>query len=118
GKGAGVEARLDDVRARYIAMYEEAEAVAQASIAAARMRGPAPAVQGSFGLRMARRIPTRYRHRVPLHWRVRIAGALRGRRAAPTPVPKRLTGGPEARAGRRAAAGVRAPGLVPDAGPS
>jgi hypothetical protein len=73
---------LDDLRARYVALYEEAEAVAQSSIAAARARGPREAHGGPLPLRLARRVPTRYRHRLPLHWRVRVARVLRGRRRA------------------------------------
>jgi hypothetical protein len=70
-------ARLDALRASYVDLYAEAEAVAQSSIAAARVRSaaavprlPAPA------LRVVRRVPRRYRHSVPLRWRVRVARAL------------------------------------------
>jgi hypothetical protein len=69
-----VALRLDTLRAAYVDLYAEAEAIAQSSIAAARGRPaarlPAPA------LRIVRRVPRRYRHSVPLHWRVRIARVL------------------------------------------
>jgi hypothetical protein len=51
--------------------------MAQSSIAAARARPPLPASRlPAPALRIARRVPRRYRHSVPLHWRVRIARAL------------------------------------------
>jgi hypothetical protein len=66
-------ARLDELRAAYAALYAEAEAIAQSSIAAARGR---PAARPAPALRIIRRVPRRYRHSVPLEWRVRIARVL------------------------------------------
>ena len=70
--------RLDELRGAYVALYAEAEAIAQSSIAAAgRGRAPAPATRvPAPTLRLVRRVPRRYRHSVPLEWRVRIARAL------------------------------------------
>ena len=72
-----VLARLDELRVAYASLYSEAEAIAQSSIAAARGRAVAPAARmPAPALRIVRRVPRRYRHSVPLHWRVRIARAL------------------------------------------
>jgi len=71
---------LDAARAAYLALYGEAEAIVQSSITAARTRparAPAPAPAPAPVLWLARRVPTRYRHVVPLEWRVRIARSLR-----------------------------------------
>jgi hypothetical protein len=74
---APIAERLDALRADYADLYAEAEAIAQSSIAAARARPPASASRlPAPALRIARRVPRRYRHSVPLHWRVRIARAL------------------------------------------
>jgi hypothetical protein len=75
GDGADARARLDASRAEFRLLYAEAEAIAQSSITAARPRkrqaGPAagrqpkPApVPPSLRVRVARRIPKRYRRRV------------------------------------------------------
>jgi hypothetical protein len=73
----GVADRLDRLRTAYAALYAEAEAIAQSSIAAARPRPPAPAARmPAPALRIVRRLPRRYRHSVPLQWRLRIARAL------------------------------------------
>jgi hypothetical protein len=68
----GAEERLDAVRAAYIELYEEAEAIAQSSIVAGRRprasRPPAP--------RLVARIPKRYRRKVPLRVRQQIVRAL------------------------------------------
>jgi hypothetical protein len=94
GAGAAaddVSARLDEVRSEYVQLYEEAEAIAQASVAAARMRVVGPAASGSLPLRVARRIPRRYRQRLPLRWRVRVARVLRGSRGSESS-PQRALG--------------------------
>ena len=73
--------RLDELRTEYVDLYAEAEAIAQSSIAAARGRGAGGGANGKVkapALRLARRMPRRYRHAVPLQWRIRIARALRG----------------------------------------
>jgi hypothetical protein len=71
GDGAAVE-RLDAVRAAYIGLYEEAEAIAQSSIVAGRRapsnRRPVPP--------LITRIPKRYRRKVPLRVRQQIVRAL------------------------------------------
>jgi hypothetical protein len=69
--------RLDALRAAYADLYADAEAIAQSSIAAARGRPPGPAMRvPAPALRIVRRVPRRYRHSVPLRWRVRIARTL------------------------------------------
>jgi hypothetical protein len=74
---AAIADRLDVLRGAYAELYAEAEAIAQSSIAAARGRPPGPATRvPAPALRIVRRLPRRYRHSVPLHWRVRIARAL------------------------------------------
>jgi hypothetical protein len=72
-----ITARLDELRTAYTALYEEAEAIAQSSIAAAKGRPAAtPTRLPAPALRIVRRVPQRYRHSLPLQWRVRIARAL------------------------------------------
>ena len=69
--------RLDALRARYVRLYAEAEAIAHSSIAAARTRPAAvPPPLPAPALRIARRVPVRYRHAVPPAVRLRIARAL------------------------------------------
>ena len=76
-RDADPSARLDALRASYVDLYAEAEAVAQSSIAAARARSGAPVPRlPAPALRVVRRVPRRYRHSVPLRWRVRVARAL------------------------------------------
>jgi hypothetical protein len=70
--------RLDVARAAYIALYDEAEAIAQSSIEAARRRGAAQA-NLPVRARLVRTVPRRYRRRIPLHWRQRIVRALANR---------------------------------------
>ena len=70
--------RLDAARAAYIALYDEAEAIAQSSIEAARRRGAAQATL-PIRARIVRTVPRRYRRRIPLHWRQRIVKVLANR---------------------------------------
>ena len=82
-QGAPVEARLDAARAAYIGLYEEAEAIAQSSVAAAR-RTPAAARAPAAPLpvpaaRVVRRVPLSWRRRVPLRWRRRVVRVLASR---------------------------------------
>jgi hypothetical protein len=70
--------RLDAARAAYIALYDEAEAIAQSSIEAARRRGAAQATL-PVRARLVRTVPRRYRRRIPLHWRQRIVKVLANR---------------------------------------
>jgi len=73
----GVADRLDGLRAAYADLYAEAEAIAQSSIAAPRTRPAAASARiPARALRIVRRVPRRYRHSVPPHWRSRIARAL------------------------------------------
>ena len=67
--------RVDAARAAYIALYDEAEAIAQSSIEAARRRGAAQA-DLPVRARLVRTVPRRYRRRIPLHWRQRIVKVL------------------------------------------
>jgi hypothetical protein len=62
--GADVTARLDDARARYAALYRDAEAIAQSSVLAARHRRRRPAPPPTLRVRIARRIPAAYRRRL------------------------------------------------------
>lgn len=72
-----ISAQLDELRGRYAMLYAEAEAIAHSSvIAASRGALPAPAAPPLL-LRLARRLPRRFRHLVPLQWRIRIARLLR-----------------------------------------
>lgn len=74
-------AALDAARAAYVALYAEAEAIAQSSVTAARRRRP-PATasrepepaRASLRVRVARRLPARYRRRLRS-----AVSALRGR---------------------------------------
>ena len=76
--GEDVIERLDAARAAYVALYDEAEAIAQSSIEASRRRG---AAQASLPVRarLVRTVPRRYRRRIPLHWRQRIVKVLANR---------------------------------------
>jgi hypothetical protein len=56
-------ARLDAARAAYAQLYGEAEAIAQSSLMAARRRRR-PASPPSLRVRIARRVPARYRQRI------------------------------------------------------
>jgi hypothetical protein len=79
GDAAPARAALDAVRDDFHALYGEAEAIAQSSITAAKRRPkarPAPAAPPSLRVRIARRVPARYRKRAR-----RAFGALRGARS-------------------------------------
>lgn len=64
---------LEAARAAYIELYDEAEAIAQSSIAAAQHRRPS---RPGRAVGLARRVPKRYRRKLPLRWRVTVARAL------------------------------------------
>ncbi|MDQ3889413.1 MAG: sulfotransferase [Actinomycetota bacterium] len=79
GDDGGRRALLDEARAAYVELYSEAEAIAQSSVTAAKRRREqsakrAASVDGdargegdaALVLRIIRRIPPRYRGRVPL----------------------------------------------------
>ena len=73
GGSEGLAERLEAARASYIRLYEDAEAIAQSSITAARRQvGTRP----SRLISLARRVPKRYRRKLPLRWRVTVARAL------------------------------------------
>ena len=76
--GEDVVERLDAARGAYIALYDEAEAIAQSSIEAARRRGAAQA-NLPVRARLVRTVPRRYRRRIPLQWRQRIVKVLANR---------------------------------------
>ena len=65
---AGTEAALDADRDEYLALYREAEAIAQCSIIAARAsrrrKPPEPPPAPSLRVRVARRVPAPYRRRL------------------------------------------------------
>jgi hypothetical protein len=73
--------RLEAARAAYIELYEDAEAIAQSSIVAATKPGRA---RPSRAVRLARRVPKRYRSKVPASWRASIVRTV-GRRGAAGP---------------------------------
>ena len=74
--GPPLGVRLDATRAAYIVLYEEAEAVARSSIEASR--GRAGIATDAPAARLIRRIPTRWRHKIPVDWRRRILRILAG----------------------------------------
>jgi hypothetical protein len=75
------EGALDLARASYVQLYDEAEAIAQSSIVAAR-RAQQAAAGSSLPVpaaRLIRRVPVRYRRAVPAPVRSRIVSVLAGR---------------------------------------
>jgi hypothetical protein len=70
--------RLEAARAAYLRLYEDAEAIAQSSVTAASRAGGA---RQSRLMGVARRVPKRYRRKLPLRWRVAVARALTRRGA-------------------------------------
>jgi hypothetical protein len=67
--------RFDAARAAYVELYEDAEAIAQSSIVAARRQPRKRAMP-----RVVQLVPERYRRKVPHRWRITVARALdRGR---------------------------------------
>jgi hypothetical protein len=66
-------ARLESARAAYIRLYEDAEAIAQSSISAAVRRA---AARQSRLVGIAKRVPKRYRRKLPLRWRIAVARTL------------------------------------------
>jgi hypothetical protein len=75
GDEAGAHATLDHARAAYDRLYAEAESIAQSSVTAVKPRkaaGRRPATPPSLRVRLARRVPERYRRRLR-----RAAGSLR-----------------------------------------
>lgn len=74
--GESVIDELEAARTAYLAFYGDAEAIAQSSIQAARSRGRNGGAPGSGLQRIARVVPRRYRHKVPLRWRATVVRAL------------------------------------------
>jgi hypothetical protein len=75
---AEVREKLDTARARYIDFYGEAETIAHSSIRAAREgRGPTNRGPSAKAIRLvSRKVPQRYKQKVPPHWRTRIMRIL------------------------------------------
>jgi hypothetical protein len=73
---------LDAARDAYVTLYDEAEAIARSSIVAARRRGTRRRVLVSEDrrpprlVRLGRRVPKRYRHKLPLNWRKKLVPRL------------------------------------------
>jgi hypothetical protein len=75
---AALAARFDELRADYVELYAEAEAVAQSSAAAAaRVAARRASVPSARLLRALRGLPLPIRHALPLRGRIAIARALR-----------------------------------------
>jgi hypothetical protein len=73
-----IRVRLDELRASYTNLYATAEAVAHSSIMAARTVAKRPAGELPPRVRrLIRRVPARYRRRIPPAVRARIVRALR-----------------------------------------
>jgi hypothetical protein len=73
GTSEEVVERLEAARAAYIRLYEDAEAIAQSSVTAARGGGGA---RQSRLVGIAKKVPKRYRRKFPLRWRVAVARTL------------------------------------------
>jgi hypothetical protein len=75
---ADLRERLDGARARYIEFYGEAETIAQSSIRAARDgSGPRDRSASAKAIRVvSRKVPQRYKQKLPPHWRTRILRIL------------------------------------------
>jgi hypothetical protein len=65
--------RLEEARAAYIRLYEDAEAIAQSSVTAA---GHHAGARESRLAGLAKRVPKRYRRKLPIRWRMAVARAL------------------------------------------
>jgi hypothetical protein len=76
--GDEVAAALDEARAAYVELYEDAEAIARSSIVAGRRtRSAGKGGVRARGIRFAAHVfPKRYRHKVPVRWRRRLGRAL------------------------------------------
>jgi hypothetical protein len=76
--------RLEKARLAYIDLYEEAEAIAQSSIAAAtRQKPPAAAVvrvRQPLQVRLARAVPAGLKRRIPVAYKRRVLRVLKGQR--------------------------------------
>jgi hypothetical protein len=68
--------RLEAARAAYIVLYEDAEAIAQSSVVAARRDPRKSGVPG-----VVRMVPKSFRRKIPRRWRITVARALDRSRA-------------------------------------
>jgi hypothetical protein len=75
-----VHRALDHARAAYGRLYGEAEAIAQSSVTAAKPRKKAPAPGGKGGPKPAPSLPVRLARRLPLRYRRRLKRAVRSLR--------------------------------------
>lgn len=66
--------QLEAARAAYIALYQDAEAIAQSSVVAGRRQ--APGRRHGRAIRLMQKVPRRYRSKVPARWRITVARAL------------------------------------------
>jgi hypothetical protein len=82
GTDAAAVERLDAARAAYIELYEDAEAIAESSIAAVQRRqATAPErVSGGALTAVRRLLPRRVRRKIPLHWRRAVVVRLQANR--------------------------------------
>ena len=71
--GGDLVERLEEARARYVELYEDSEGIARSSIQAASRGGPR---QQNSVVRVARRVPKRYRRKGPLSVRTKVARVL------------------------------------------
>ena len=69
--------QLEAARVTYTELYQDAEAIAQSSITAARRA----VTNRSTAVRALRKVPRRYKRKIPRSWRVTLSRAL-SRRAA------------------------------------
>jgi hypothetical protein len=73
-------AELEAVRAAYISLYEDSEAIAQSSIAASPRKRGAKSTNGGALLRLADMVPRGARDKLPLSWRKAAYRAKHGGR--------------------------------------
>jgi hypothetical protein len=69
--------QLEAARVAYTELYQDAEAIAQSSITAARRN----VTNRSTAVRVLRKVPRRYKRRIPRSWRVTLSRALSRRPA-------------------------------------
>jgi hypothetical protein len=74
--GEAVINELEAARTAYLALYEDAEAIAQSSIQAAQSRDRNRRAPGTRLQRIARMVPRRYRRKVPHRWRATVFRAV------------------------------------------
>jgi hypothetical protein len=72
GDGERAVKPLEAARVKYIELYEDAEAIAQSSITAAARAS----TNRSSTVKALRKVPARYKRKIPRSWRVTVARAL------------------------------------------